>query len=160
MGNRKESPITHCIGMRKEGWKGLDSSLEAFGPQNCPSTLPVLNLPSPFQAGSSRERLCRLCLVHTSNSLRILSTRGLHFLDATTCKHIGRPVIASTIAILTNAFCFARPSPPLRLPTTARTRPICLPLLIAGPAGTRICSHFGLAQCQLRHITPTADLWT
>lgn len=92
-GKEERNPISHCIGMRKEG-KSWANLLEELDPPELLSIPLSLNLSSSFQApGQTRKRrrlpflsLSRLCLLHTSNSLTRLSTRGPHFLDATICN--------------------------------------------------------------------------
>lgn len=167
-GKEGRSPISHCIGMRKKGKSWGNFGLKNSNPQNCClsnstcSQSPVL-IPNRQQ---ERERESHFSLSPFSASCipairwRDCQHVGCIFWTRSyATSHIGRPVIASVVTILTNAFCFARLSPPLPLPRAARTRPICLLLLIVGPPGPGSARNLALLKCQLRHITPTADLW-
>lgn len=144
-GKEERSAISHRIGMRKEG-KDLGNLLEEFNPQNCCQF-------SIFRLHSKRTRkretptpLCRLlCLLHTSNSLMRLSTRGLHFLDATVCNFTHWQARYRVHRLHTDEcplFCPAFPSS-----AAAQDRQNEADLLAAAdcwPTGIRICSHFGL----------------
>lgn len=161
-GKEGRSPISHCIGMRKKGKSWGNFGLMNSNPQNCcPCHLFSISRPHSRQATRKGKRLSP----DSASCIPAIRWRDcqhvccIFWTRSYATSHIGRPVIASVVTILTNAFCFARLSPPLPLPRTARTRPICLLLLIVGPTGPGSACNLALLKCQLRHITPTADLW-
>lgn len=144
-GKEERSPICHSIGMRKEGSNWvicLKNSIPRIAVNSsCSQSLVFI----PHRQERKRLPPLSACLLHTSNSLMRLSTRGLHFLDATECNfthwqaryRVHRPHTDEC-----PLFCPAFPSSAAA--QDCQNEADLLAAAVCWPTGIRICSHFGL----------------
>lgn len=159
MGKREEVQKPHQpLNRNEEGRKDQANFLEEFRSPELLSISTVLNFLSSFQR-DKKQRKTRISLLP---SLPLaLPTRGPHFLDVTICNCThsqARYRVHRRHTDECRLFCPAFPS--FAAVQVCQKEADLLAAADCWPAGIRICSHFGHPQCQLRHITPTADLWT